>query len=146
MMMYIVCVCTVSTRHLHHFLCTENQAKIHQSALTHMLITCNIDFVHCSHMYVGIENLKDITSYLNPLDKTAIIHLGIVLGLNYNRLKTMMDTPTFLNEMLAKWLEGVDQVLQTGVPTWKWLVKALRDPLVGQNGLASKIEQDNQID
>ena len=97
-------------------------------------------------MYVGIENLKDITSYLNSLDKTAIIHLGIVLGLNYNRLKTMMDTATFLSEMLAKWLEGVDQVLQTGVPTWKSLVKALRDPLVGQNGLASKIEQDKQID
>ena len=54
-------------------------------------------------MYVGIENLKDITSYLIPLDKTAIIHLGIVLGLNYYRLKTMMDTPTFLSEMLSGW-------------------------------------------
>ena len=96
-------------------------------------------------MYVGIENLKDITSYLIPLDKTAIIHLGIVLGLNYNRLKTMMDTPTFLSEMLAKWLEGVDQVLQTGVPTWKSLVKALRDPIVAQNGLASRIEQDRLV-
>ena len=149
MMMHIVCVCTVGTRHFYppptHFLCTENQAIIHQSALTQMLITCNIDSVHCSHMYVGIENLKDITSYLNPLDKTAIIHLGIVLGLNFNRLKTVMDTPTFLDEMLAGWLQRVDQVLQTGSPTWSRMVEALKDPRVGQNGLASKIEQDKQL-
>ena len=96
-------------------------------------------------MYVGIENLKDITSYLNPLDKTAIIHLGIVLGLNFNRLKTVMDTPTFLDEMLAGWLQRVDQVLQTGSPTWSRMVEALKDPRVGQNGLASKIEQDKQL-
>ena len=95
-----------------------------------------------SHMYAGIENLGDITSYLNPLNKTAIINLGIVLGLNYNRLNTIMDSQTFLNEMLAGWLQGVDQVLETGVPTWKRLVEALKDPRVGQNGLASKIEQE----
>ena len=96
-------------------------------------------------MYVGIGNLKDVTSYLNLLDKTAIIHLGIVLGLSFNRLKTVMDTPTFLDEMLAGWLQQVDQVLQTGSPTWKRLVKALKDPRVGQNGLASKIEQDKKL-
>ena len=55
-----------------------------------------------------------------------------------------MDTPTFLSEMLAGWLQGVDQALKTGVPTWKRLVKALRDPIVGQNRLASKIAQDKQ--
>ena len=53
-----------------------------------------------------------------------------------------MDSQTFLNEMLAGWLQRVDQVLQTGVPTWKRLVEALKDPRVGQNGLASKIEQE----
>ena len=53
-----------------------------------------------------------------------------------------MDTPTFLQDMLAGWLEKVDRIIITGVPTWKRLVKALKDPRVGQTGLASKIEQD----
>ena len=94
----------------------------------------------CAH--AGIEDLADISSYLLPLDKITVFKLGIVLGLNYNRLKTMMDSQTFLQDMLAGWLEKVDQVLQTGVPTWKRLAEALRDPIVGQNGLASNIEQD----
>jgi len=74
-----------------------------------------------------------------------VFNLGLVLGLSYNRLKTMMDSQTFLQDMLAKWLEKVDQVLQTGVPTWKRLVEALKDPRVGQNGFASKIEQDKVL-
>ena len=90
----------------------------------------------------GIEDLAEIISYLHPLDKTAVCNLGLVLGLDYNRLKALMDTPTFLQDMLAGWLQGVDQVLQTGVPTWKRLVEALKDQRVGQNGLASKIERD----
>ena len=92
--------------------------------------------------HTGIDDLADISSYLHPLDKTTVFNLGLVLSLNYNRLKTMMDSQTFLQDMLARWLEKVDQVLQTGVPTWKRLVEALKDPRVGQNGLASKIEQD----
>ena len=70
-----------------------------------------------------------------------MFNLGLVLGLDYNRLKTMMDSPSFLEDMLAGWLQQMDQVLSTGVPTWKRLVEALRDQRVGQNGLASKIEE-----
>ena len=36
------------------------------------------------------------------LDRTAMINLG--LGLDYNWLKGMMDTPTFLQDMLANWV------------------------------------------
>ena len=97
----------------------------------------------CAH--AGIEDLADISSYLHPLEKTAVFNLGLVLGLYYNRLKTMMESKTFLQDMLAGWLEKVDQVLQTGVPTWKRLVEALKDPRVGQNGLASTIEQDKDL-
>ena len=71
-----------------------------------------------------------------------MFNLGLVLGLDYNRLKTMMDSPSFLEDMLAGWLQQMDQVLSTGVPTWKRLVEALKDPIVGQNGLANKIEQE----
>ena len=94
------------------------------------------------HAPLGIDTLADITSYLHPLEKTAIFNLGLVLGLDYNRLKALMDTPSFLQDMLAGWLQAVDHVLRTGVPTWKRLVEALADPRVGQTGLASKIEKD----
>ena len=47
-----------------------------------------------------------------------------------------------LQDILAGWLQQVDQVLSTGVPTWKRLVEALRDQTVDQNGLASKIEEE----
>ena len=43
-------------------------------------------------------------------------------------------------DMLAGWLQGVDQVQKAGVPTWRIMVEALRDPRVGQNGIASKIQ------
>ena len=46
-----------------------------------------------------------------------------------------------LQDMLAGWLQQVDQVLSTGVPTWKRLVEALKDQTVGQNGLAIKTEK-----
>lgn len=90
----------------------------------------------------GTEDLRDITSYLHKLDKTAVCNLGLVLGLDYTRLQGMMDSPTFLQSMLAAWLQRVDQVQQIGVPTWKKLVEALRDPTVGQNGISTNIEQD----
>ena len=71
-----------------------------------------------------------------------MINLGLVLGLDYQRLNTMMDTPTFLEEMVAGWLQRVDRVEITGVPRWKRLAKALRDPRVGQNGVAYNIKLD----
>ena len=95
----------------------------------------------CTH--AGIEDLAEITSYLHSLDISALFNLGLVMGLDYNRLKAMMESSTFLQDMLAGWLGKVDRVLRTGVPTWKRLVEALKDPRVGQNGLASKIEHDN---
>ena len=69
--------------------------------------------------------------------------LGLVLGLSYNRLKSIKDSPTFLEDMLAAWLQKVDYVVRAGVPTWRKLVQALKDPRVGQIGVASDIEQAN---
>ena len=86
--------------------------------------------------------MADILDYLHSLDKKAVLDLGLVLGLDYNRLETMTNSPNFLEEMLARWLQRVDEVLKTGVPTWKRLVEALKDKRVGQNGIANQIEQD----
>ena len=97
----------------------------------------------CAH--AGMEDLAEIISYLHPLDEIAVFNLGVILGLNYSRLKALVDTPTFLQDMLAGWLHGVDHVLSTGVPTWKRLVEALRDPRVCQEGLAILIEQNKDL-
>ena len=82
--------------------------------------------------------------YLHPLGRTEVFNLGLVLGLDYSRLKSLVESSNFLNEMLAGWLQRVDQVQKAGVPTWRRLEEALRDPRVGQNGIASKMEQDKQ--
>jgi len=74
----------------------------------------------------GIENLADITTYLHSLGRTAVFNLGLILGLDYNRLKPLIDSPDFLADMLAGWLQRVDQVQKAGVPTWRRLVEALR--------------------
>ena len=97
-------------------------------------------YILCSHS--GIENLADITTYLHSLGRTAVFNLGLILGLDYNRLKPLIDSPDFLADVLAGWLQRVDQVQKAGVPTWRRLVEVLRDPRVGQNGIASNIEQD----
>ena len=94
----------------------------------------------CAH--AGIEDFADVASYLHLLDRSAVVNLGLVLGLDYNRVQMMIDSQTFLYDMLAAWLQRADRVLVTGIPTLKRLVEALKDPRVGQNGIASKIEQE----
>ena len=91
-----------------------------------------------------IQDLADITIYLHALGRTPVFNLGLVLGLDYNRLRPLIDSPDFLTEMLAGWLQRVDQVQKVGVPTWRRLVEALRDPRVGHNGIAIEIEQRTQ--
>ena len=89
--------------------------------------------------FTGEKNLIKITDYLFELDKTHIYHLGLVLGLSHHRVKEMKDSETFLDDMIAAWLQKVDQV---GIPTWQRLVDALRHKRVGQTGIASEIEKD----
>ena len=92
--------------------------------------------------YTDEDDLFDVTSYLFGLDKTHIYHLGLVLGLTHHRVKEMEDSKTFLNDMIAAWLQKVDQVQKRGPPTWQRLVEALRYETVGQTGMASKIETE----
>ena len=57
----------------------------------------------------------------------------------------MKDSETFLNDVVAAWLQKRDQVMTRGVPTWQWLVEALKDKTVGQNGIASTIAMDKLL-
>lgn len=114
----------------HHFVIPFNQ-----------ILVCNIGIL-CLH--AGLQDIAEITAYLHPLDRKTVFNLGIVMGLDYSRLKPLIDSTNFLTEMVASWLQRVDLVQKAGVPTWRRLMEALRDPRISQNGIASEIEKDKQ--
>ena len=85
--------------------------------------------------------------YLHTLDKSQLSHLGMVLGLSRHRVKGMKDSDFFLEDMISLWLQEADQVAtRSGVPTWRSLVKALRHELLGQNGIASRIATEKNLE
>ena len=58
----------------------------------------------------GEEDLTDVTDYLLPLEKIHIYNLGLVLGISQHKTKAMMDSSTFLDDVIAAWLRREDQV------------------------------------
>ena len=87
------------------------------------------------------EHHFEVVDYLSPLetDKKQLLVLGGVLGLRYNKLKGMMDSVSFLGDIIEAWLRREDYVGQKCPPTWGNLVTALRHPRVGQTGIADRI-------
>ena len=63
-------------------------------------------------VHAGMDDLHDITNYLHELGKTELMRLGLSFGLNYKRMENKMDSSTFLEEMVAAWLQGADNVQQ----------------------------------
>ena len=55
------------------------------------------------------------------------------------------DSELFLDEVLTMWLRREDKVQTTGIPSWKTLVNALRQPKLGQDGIATRICTDKGI-
>ena len=85
--------------------------------------------------------------YLHTLDKSQLTNLGLVLGLSFHRVNGLMDSASFLSGLVLSWLSRADQVAtKSGVPTWRSLVKALRHKLLGQNGIASQIAADKNLE
>ena len=70
--------------------------------------------------YTAIDDHFEVTGYLPDLTQAHIRKLGQTLGLYHRHLKSMRDSDTFGGDMIYAWL-------RRGVPTWKTLVKALRD-------------------
>ena len=57
-----------------------------------------------------------------------------------------MDSQTFRDDTVAAWLQREDNVvIRRGVPTWRTLVRALRDRRVNQIGVAGKIAADKNV-
>ena len=86
-----------------------------------------------------------ITTYLMPLDRATVYVLGQALGLTQRKVKVLTESDTFLDEVIAAWLRQEDHVEKIGMPTWRSLVKALRHPRIGQNGLANDISRDKGL-
>ena len=93
----------------------------------------------------GEEDLTDITDYLLPLEKTHIYNLGLVLGVSQRKTKAMMDSSTFLDDVIAAWLRREDQVKKKGEPSWTVLVRALEHPRVGQCGISQNIRKEKGL-
>ena len=51
------------------------------------------------YLLLDEDDLLEVTDYLKNLEKTHIYHLGVVLGLRQNRVKTMMDSVVFLDDV-----------------------------------------------
>ena len=94
----------------------------------------------------AIDDLVDVTEYLLDLGTTHIYNLGLTLGLNQPHVSNMRNSPTsFRDDVIAAWLQREDQVTRRGVPTWRTLVRALRDRRVNQIGVADKIAAERGV-
>ena len=88
------------------------------------------------------EDLLQITNYLLNMEKYHIYNLGLVMGLAQPKLKTMRDSDTFLDDVIAAWLRKEDNVKKMGEPSWTVLIRALKHPRVMQIGIADNIAKD----
>ena len=102
--------------------------------------------LHLPFIHAAIGDLVQVTDYLLDLQHLDIYNLGLTLGLHQPHLKEMKTSETFRDDVIAAWLKKEDQVLKRGIPTWKNLAKALRDPRMNQAGIATQIETNKNQD
>ena len=102
-----------------------------------------IFFVHSFLDPLGEKDLLNVTEYLLDMEKSHIYNLGLVLGLRQTKAKALMDSPTFLDDVITAWLRKEDQVTEKGEPSWTVLVNALKHCRVGQTGIAKTIANNH---
>ena len=123
-----VCVCVGSVCILYYIICTTRDNK----------------YLHLCH--TGESDVFEVCGYLHGLEKRSILSLGLCLGLSYSNVEDMLESRTYREDIIAAWIQRQDQVLRkSGVPTWHTLVKALKNPQVGQGGIASDISRDKNL-
>ena len=94
---------------------------------------------------LGENDLLEIADYLLNMEKNHIYHLGLVLGLTQPKLKKMMDSDTFLDDVIAAWLQKEDNVKEKGDPSWTVLISALKHRRVSQTGIADDIAKEKGL-
>ena len=84
--------------------------------------------LHCLFLPLDLadEDLLQITNYLLGMEKSHIYNLGLVMGLTQSKLKTMMESATFLDDVVAAWLRKEDIVKKMGELTRTVLINALK--------------------
>ena len=97
-------------------------------------------------VFTAESDICEIAGYLGQLDRANFCRLGLCLGLRHSSIKDMMHSETYREDMIAAWLRREGDVdKKTGVPTWRTLVKALRNPRVKQDGIAGDISSEKNI-
>ena len=97
-------------------------------------------------MYTDGSDLLEISSYLDGMENSKILRLGMVLGLDFSKLKNNMTSTTFLLDTIYSWLHKEDEVVTKGIPTWRALVNGLKSRGVRQTGIATEIAKDKGIE
>ena len=92
-----------------------------------------------------MDDLLQIHKYLGDLNKREVSTLGQVLGLSRATVNNSQEGSTvsvYCDNILVAWLLGQDQVLKSGKPSWRTLIRALRSDHLRHNGIADKIERE----
>lgn len=88
--------------------------------------------------------MLDITDYLWNMEISKIYHLGLVLGLKQQKVKTMKSYDNFLDSVIVAWLHKEDYVAEKGEPSWAVLISALKHHRVTKTEIAHKIAKDRE--
>ncbi len=91
---------------------------------------------------IGDSDAYEVSNYLRSLTEDQIFTLGQALGLNNQTMSPFRSSPLFLDEVITRWLQGKDRVMEQGGHTWNTLVKALKEPKVNQNEIAEKVRRE----
>ena len=79
------------------------------------------------------------------MEEKQIYDLGLVMGLTQTKVKGMMKSKTFLDDVIAAWLRKEDSVKEKGEPSWTVLISALKHRRVSQTGIADAIATDKGL-
>ena len=131
--------------------CMQADARIKYYATTLHIFLASINSVqlllhskfHLLPLPSDIKQVADITDCLVDMQRDNIYNLGLALRLDYTKLKDMMGSHSFREDVIAAWLQKEDNVREE--PTWTVLIEALKDPRVKQMGIANKIAKDRGL-
>ncbi len=121
-----------------------------------------LPFSSCSYTRINLKKSQSLSVSLHPSDGGSLIillgalaershlwfHVGLVLGLNYGRLRNIQSNNVSTEDCLVKtlnsWLSLRDRVQRCGQPSWRTLTRALAHPLVGELRLAEEIAEKHK--
>ena len=93
--------------------------------------------IHC--FSAEMKQQPKVFRYLKELGTEKLLELGGELGLDPIELESI-PSRELARRLCIGWIQERHYVKESGTPTWRSLTKALR--LVGENGVADRIEED----